>query len=136
MIFDRICNDSIGPNCVFLVFCFSCNIHRFWYILLMNLVRSFSSRMSVILYFQTWKFSTHSSLSTILVLADIFYLELGKCPKMKMLKIKFETYQEVCLAEASSLVCLDLRKSNFCSSNLDLRIYGLVFLVFWYFWYF
>jgi hypothetical protein len=39
------------------------------------------------------------------------------------------------LAEASSLVCLDLRKSNFCSSKLDLRISGLVLLVFWYLWY-
>jgi hypothetical protein len=42
------------------------------------------------------------------------------------------------LAEASSLVCLDLRKSNFCSSKFDLRISGLVLLVplvLWYFWY-
>ena len=33
------------------------------------------------------------------------------------------------MAEVSSLVCLDLRKSNFCSSKLDLRIFGLVLLV-------
>ena len=67
--------------------------------------------------------------------------------KMKVLKIENWTYQEVHLAETSSLVCLDLRKSNFCSFKLDLRISGLVFwylwysgtsstLVFWYFWYF
>jgi hypothetical protein len=34
-------------------------------------------------------------------------------------------------------VCLDLRKSNFCSSKFDLRISGLVLLVplvLWYFW--
>jgi hypothetical protein len=37
--------------------------------------------------------------------------------------------------EASSLVCLDFRKSNFYPSKLDLRISGLVLLVFWYFWY-
>jgi hypothetical protein len=47
----------------------------------------------------------------------------------------------MCLAEASYLVCLDLRKSNICSFKYDLRIYGLVLLVplvlryFWYFWY-
>jgi hypothetical protein len=34
--------------------------------------------------------------------------------------------------EASSLVCLDFRKSNFYPSKLDLRISGLVLLVFWY----
>ena len=39
------------------------------------------------------------------------------------------------LVEASSLVCLDLRKSNFYPSKLDLRISGLVLLVFWYLWY-
>ena len=39
------------------------------------------------------------------------------------------------LAEASSLVCLDLIKSNFFSSKFDLRIFGLVLLVFWYLWY-
>ena len=39
------------------------------------------------------------------------------------------------MAEASSLVYLDLRKSNFCLSKIDLRISGLVLLVFWYFWY-
>jgi hypothetical protein len=39
------------------------------------------------------------------------------------------------LAEASSLVCLDLRKSNFYPSKLDLWISGLVLLVFWYLWY-
>ena len=55
---------------------------------------------------------------------------------MKVLKIKIRTYQEVRLAKVSSLVCLDLRKSNFCSSKLDLRISGLVLLVFWYLWYF
>jgi hypothetical protein len=54
---------------------------------------------------------------------------------MKMFKIKFRTYQEVRFAEASSLVCLDLRKSNFYPSKLDLRISGLVLLVFWYLWY-
>jgi hypothetical protein len=37
--------------------------------------------MSQILYFQALKFSTPSSLSTSLVLADIFYLELGKSLK-------------------------------------------------------
>ena len=46
---------------------------------------------------------------------------------MKMLKIKFGTYEEVCLAEASSLVCLDLRKSNFYPSKIDLQIFGLCF---------
>jgi hypothetical protein len=40
------------------------------------------------------------------------------------------------LAEASSLVCLDLIKSNFYPSILDLRISGLVLLVFWYLWYY
>jgi hypothetical protein len=51
------------------------------------------------------------------------------------------------LDEASSLVCLDLRESNFFSSKIDLHIFGLVLLVFWYsgtfgtsgtlvFWYF
>jgi hypothetical protein len=50
------------------------------------------------------------------------------------------------LAEASCLVCLDLRKSNFFPFKSDLRISGLVLLVplvlvllvlvFWYFWYF
>jgi hypothetical protein len=39
------------------------------------------------------------------------------------------------LAEASSLVCLDLRKSKFYPSKLDLWISGLVLLVFWYLWY-
>jgi hypothetical protein len=39
------------------------------------------------------------------------------------------------LAKASSLVCLDLRKSNFFSSKLDLWIYGPVPLVLWYLWY-
>jgi hypothetical protein len=33
VIFDRIWNDSIGPNCVVLVFLFSYNIDMFWYIL-------------------------------------------------------------------------------------------------------
>jgi hypothetical protein len=47
----------------------------------MNIDRSFSSRMRPILYFQARNFSTPSILSTSLVLADIFYLELGKCPK-------------------------------------------------------
>jgi hypothetical protein len=51
---------------------------------------------------------------------------------MKVLKIKIGTYHEVRLAEASSLVCLDLRKSNFFSSKFDLRNSGLVLLVFWY----
>jgi hypothetical protein len=40
------------------------------------------------------------------------------------------------LVEATSLVCLDLRKSNFCSSKFDLQIFGLVLLVFWYLWYY
>jgi hypothetical protein len=40
------------------------------------------------------------------------------------------------LAEASSLVHLDLRKSNFYPVKSDLRISGLVLLVLWYFWYF
>jgi hypothetical protein len=42
------------------------------------------------------------------------------------------------LAEASSLVHLDLRKSNFYPVKSDLRISGLVLLVLlvlWYFWY-
>jgi hypothetical protein len=42
------------------------------------------------------------------------------------------------LAEASCLVCLDLRKSNFFPFKSDLRISGLVLLVplvLWYFWY-
>jgi hypothetical protein len=39
------------------------------------------------------------------------------------------------LAEASSLVYLDLRKSNFCPFKSDLWISGLVLLVLWYFWY-
>jgi hypothetical protein len=40
------------------------------------------------------------------------------------------------LAEASSLVYLDLRKSNFYPFKSDLRISGLVyFFWFWYFWY-
>jgi hypothetical protein len=55
---------------------------------------------------------------------------------MKVLKIKNWTYQDVRLAEASSLVCLDMRKSNCCSSKSDLWIFGLVLLVFWYLWYF
>jgi hypothetical protein len=76
--FDRICNDSFGPNCVLLVFFFSYNIDGSGTSSLMNLARSFSSRISPITYFQAWKFSTPSSLSTSLVLADIFYLELGK----------------------------------------------------------
>jgi hypothetical protein len=41
----------------------------------------------------------------------------------------------VCLAEASSLVCLDFKKSNFFPFKLDQRIFGLVLLVFWYFWF-
>ena len=58
-----------------------------------------------------------------------------------MLKIKFLPYQEVRLVEASSLVYLDLRKSNFFPFKSDLQISGLVLLVllvlvFWYFWYF
>jgi hypothetical protein len=36
------------------------------------------------------------------------------------------------LAEASSLVHLDLRKSNFYPVKSDLRISGLVLLVLWY----
>jgi hypothetical protein len=42
------------------------------------------------------------------------------------------------LVEASSLVHLDLRKSNFYPVKSDLRISGLVLLVLlvlWYFWY-
>ena len=42
------------------------------------------------------------------------------------------------LAEASSLVSSDLRKSKFYPVKSDLRISGLVFpvlLVLWYFWY-
>jgi hypothetical protein len=39
------------------------------------------------------------------------------------------------LVEVSSLVCLDLRKSNFYPSKLDLWDSGLVLLVFWYLWY-
>jgi hypothetical protein len=39
------------------------------------------------------------------------------------------------LDEASSLVCLDLKKSNFFSSKIDMHIYELVLLVFWYLWY-
>jgi hypothetical protein len=52
---------------------------------------------------------------------------------MKMLKNKFRTYQEVHLAEASSLVWLYFKKSNFYPFKLDQWIYGLVLLVFWYF---
>jgi hypothetical protein len=43
------------------------------------------------------------------------------------------------LAEASSLVSSNLRKSNFYPVKSDLRISGLVLpvlLVLWYFWYF
>jgi hypothetical protein len=43
------------------------------------------------------------------------------------------------LVETSSLVYLDLRKSNFYPVKSDLRISGLVLLVLlvlWYFWYF
>ena len=40
------------------------------------------------------------------------------------------------LAEASSLVSSDLRKSNFYLVKSNQRIYGLVLLVLWYFWYF
>jgi hypothetical protein len=43
------------------------------------------------------------------------------------------------LAEASSLVSSDLRKSKFYPVKSDLRIFGLVLpilLVLWYFWYF
>jgi hypothetical protein len=40
------------------------------------------------------------------------------------------------LAEASSLVSSDLRKSKFYPFKSALRISGLVLLVFWYFWYF
>jgi hypothetical protein len=39
------------------------------------------------------------------------------------------------LAEASSLVSSDLRKSKFYPFKSALRISGLVLLVFWYFWY-
>jgi hypothetical protein len=41
------------------------------------------------------------------------------------------------LAEASSLVSLDLRKSNFYPVKSDLRIYDWCFwyFCFWYFWY-
>jgi hypothetical protein len=39
------------------------------------------------------------------------------------------------LAEASSLVSSDLRKSKFYPFKFALRISGLVLLVFWYFWY-
>jgi hypothetical protein len=42
------------------------------------------------------------------------------------------------LAEASSLVSSDLRKSKFYPVKYDLRIFGLVLsilLVLWYFWY-
>jgi hypothetical protein len=39
------------------------------------------------------------------------------------------------LAEASSLVSSDLRKSKFYLVKSDLRIFGLVLLVLWYFWY-
>jgi hypothetical protein len=80
-------------------------------------------------------FSTPSSLSISLTLENIFYLKLGNCPQMKMFKIKFQTYQEACFAEASSLACLDLRKSKFYTYKLDLWISGLVLLVLWYLWY-
>jgi hypothetical protein len=43
------------------------------------------------------------------------------------------------LAEASSLVHMDLRKSNFYPVKSDLWIFGLVLLVLlvlWYFWYY
>jgi hypothetical protein len=40
------------------------------------------------------------------------------------------------LAEASSLVSSDLRKSKFYPFKSALRISGLVLLFFWYFWYF
>jgi hypothetical protein len=43
------------------------------------------------------------------------------------------------LAEASSLVSSDLRKSKFCPFKSAMRISGLVLLVLlvlWYFWYF
>jgi hypothetical protein len=39
------------------------------------------------------------------------------------------------LAEASSLVSSDLRKSKFYPVKSDLRISGLVLPVLWYFWY-
>jgi hypothetical protein len=39
------------------------------------------------------------------------------------------------LAEASSLVYLDLRKYNFCPVKYDLWIYGLVLLVLLVLWY-
>ena len=39
------------------------------------------------------------------------------------------------MAEASSLVWLDPRKSKFFPFKLDQQIYALVLLVFWYFWF-
>jgi hypothetical protein len=39
------------------------------------------------------------------------------------------------LAEASSLVWLDFRKSKFFPFKLDQWIFELVLLVFWYFWF-
>jgi hypothetical protein len=54
---------------------------------LMNLARSFSSRMSAILYFQAQKLFTPSSLSTSLVLADILTWSWENDQKLKMLRI-------------------------------------------------
>jgi hypothetical protein len=53
---------------------------------LMNIARSFSSRMSEILYFQEHKLSTPSNLSTSLALADILTWSWENDEKLKMLK--------------------------------------------------
>jgi hypothetical protein len=54
---------------------------------LMNLARSFYSRMSAILYFQAKNLSTPSNLSTRLVLVDILTWSWENDQKMKVLRI-------------------------------------------------
>jgi hypothetical protein len=54
---------------------------------LMNLARTFYSRMSAILYVQARKLSTLSNLSTSLVLADILTWSRENDQKLKVLRI-------------------------------------------------
>ena len=104
--------------------------------------RSFSSRILCNLCFQDLKFLDSSSLSSTLMLVAILSCSRNPSPpgyrnnkKIKFLGSGNWTHQKMCWTEASTLVCLDFRKSKFYTSKLDLRISRLVLLVFLYFWY-
>ena len=103
---------------------------------LINFERSFSSRLSPILYFQARKFYIPSNLSSSLLLGDILSRRSENDKKLKFLRNENCTHQNMCLIEASMMVQSVSEESKFWPLKLDLQDSGLqffaMFLVFWF----